>query len=178
MNNISIMALAVLLIIAAWGDIQRHRIPNTLILTGLALAITLGMWRGGLFGLWRAGGGFFLGLLVFMPFYLLRTLGAGDVKLIAVVGSFLGPGSEFFGAILGTLLAGGVMALIMALRLGALGQMLRNIKGMLIGGLIDVSLKQMPVMDAGPKSVGKLPYAVAIATGTLGYLALLHTAWF
>ncbi len=177
MNSVGVFVLAALLLVAAWGDIQRHRIPNSLIVTGLVLAITLGAWRAGFSGLLSAGGGFLLGLLIFLPFYLLRALGAGDVKLMAVVGGFLGPSSQFLGAILGIFLAGGVLALVLALRAGALGQMLRNIKGMLMGGMIDVSLKQMPVMDAGPQSVGKLPYAVAIAAGTLGYLALRYKGW-
>ena len=176
MNGINIGVLAVLLLVAAWGDIKRHRIPNTLILTGLILAIILGAWRGGFSGLLSAGGGFLLGLLIFLPFYLLRALGAGDVKLMAVVGGFLGP-MGLIGAVLGTFLAGGVLAMALALRAGVVGQMLRNIKGMLIGGMIDVSLKQMPVIAAGPQSVGKLPYAVAIAAGTLGYLALRHKGW-
>ncbi|MDR3409613.1 MAG: prepilin peptidase [Formivibrio sp.] len=176
MNGISIGVLVVLLLVAAWGDIQRHRIPNTLILTGLAFAIILSAWQDGLSGLLSAGGGFLLGLGIFLPFYWLRALGAGDVKLMAVVGGFLGP-SGLIGAVLGTFLAGGLMALLLALRAGVVRQMLLNIKGMLMGGLIDVSLKQMPIMNAGPQSAGKLPYAVAIAVGTLGYLSLTYGGW-
>lgn len=177
MESVKVGVLAVLLFAAAWGDIRRHRIPNMLILTGLLLAMLLALWQDGLAALPSAGGGAILGLLVFLPFYLLRTLGAGDVKLMAVVGGFLGP-TELLGAILGTFLAGGVMALAFTLLRGQLVQMLRNIRGMLVSGMIDVSLKQMPVMDAGAQSVGKLPYAVAIAVGTLGFMAMQKTGWF
>lgn len=176
MEGVSIGVLAALLLVAAWGDIQRHRIPNILILTGLGLAIILGTWRAGFSGLLSASGGFVLGLLIFLPFYMLRALGAGDVKLMAVVGAFLGPGG-LIGAMFGTFLAGGVMALLLALHAGAVGQMMRNIKAMLLGGFIDVRMKQMPMMDANPQSVGKLPYAVAIAAGTLGYLAMRYGGW-
>ncbi|SFN18537.1 prepilin peptidase CpaA [Formivibrio citricus] len=176
MDSVKAGVLGLLLVIAAWGDIKRHRIPNILILTGLVLAILLGAWQAGFPGLLSAGGGFALGLAAFLPFYLLRALGAGDVKLMAVVGGFLGP-SGLPGAILGTFLAGGVMALALALHAGKLGQMLKNIKAMLTNGMIDVSLKQMPIMEAGPQSVGKLPYAVAIATGTLGFLVLRYIGW-
>lgn len=176
MDSVKIGALGVLLVAAAWSDIQSHRIPNTLILTGMVLAFALGAWQNGVSGLLGAGGGFALGLLVFMPFYLLRALGAGDVKLMAVVGAFLGPGG-LIGAVLGTFIAGGVMALALTLHSGKLGQMLSNIKSMLVNGMIDVSLKQMPVMTANTKSVGKLPYAVAIAAGTLGFWALRYLDW-
>lgn len=176
MDGVSMGVLAVLLLVAAWGDIKRHRIPNTLILTGLALAIACGAWRAGFAGLLSAGGGFALGLAIFLPFYLLRALGAGDVKLMAVVGAFVGP-AGLIGAIFGTFLAGGLMALLLGWHAGVVGQMLKNIKAMLLGGFIDVRLKQMPIMDTNLQSVGKLPYAVAIATGTLGYLALQYRGW-
>ena len=176
MDGIGIGILGVLLLLAAGLDIRSHRIPNALILTGLILAVAYGAWRAGLSGLLYASGGMVVGLLAFLPFYLLHTLGAGDVKLMAVVGGFVGIGG-LLGAALGTFLAGGIMALALALYKGAACQMLRNIKGMLHSGMIDVSLKQMPVIAAGPQSVGKLPYAVAIAAGTLGYLALRHKGW-
>lgn len=171
MNDIHAGLLGILLLIAAVTDIRAHRIPNSLILAGWVLAFIMGIWQAGISGLLIVGGGILLGLALFFPFYMLRALGAGDVKLMAVVGGFLGPGADFFGAVLGTFLAGGIMALALAMKSRAVMQMLRNIKTMLVGGMIDVSLKQMPVMDAGPQSAGKLPYAVAIAAGTLGYLA-------
>ncbi len=45
----------------------------------------------GALGLWKALAGLGLGLLIMLPLYMLRALGAGDVKLMAMVGAFLGP---------------------------------------------------------------------------------------
>lgn len=177
MNGITIGVLAALLLFAAANDIKSHRISNKLVAIGAILAFSIHFLLSGYYGLLMACSGFFLGLVLFLPFYLFHALGAGDVKLMAVVGAFLWPGGQFWGAIAGTLIAGGILAVFMAMYSGKVGQMLRNTKAVLFGGLIDVHLKQMPVLDIGPQSVGKLPYAVAIATGTLGFLGLQHFGW-
>lgn len=177
MNHINIGVLAFFLLIAAASDIKNHRIPNVLIGIGSILAFAINLWVSGLYGLLIACVGFFIGLIIFLPFYLLRTLGAGDVKLMAMVGSFLWPSGQFWGAIAGTLIAGGILAIAVTACSGKIRQMLINTKSILLGGLIDVHLKQMPTLDVGPQSVGKLPYAVAIASGTLGYLALQYAGW-
>jgi prepilin peptidase CpaA len=75
------------------------------------------------------------------------------------------------GALLATFLAGGVLAVALALRVNAAGRLLQNLKLMALGSMVRMSERQMPSVDDLPESVGKLPYAVAIAAGTLGYLA-------
>jgi len=72
---------------------------------------------------------------------------------------------------LATFVAGGVMALMVVFWSKQVGQLLQNIKLMLLGGVVRMSAGQLPLMDDLPVSVGKLPYAVAIAVGTFGYLA-------
>jgi prepilin peptidase CpaA len=51
-----------------------------------------------------------------------------------------------------------------------LAQLLQNLKFMLLGGLVKMSIGQPPMMGELPVSVGKMPYAVAITVGTLSYL--------
>lgn len=169
-----------LLVIAAWSDIKTRRIPNWLVLSGILVGLLAnGLLPGGLgfnnsfapggLGLLAALQGMGLGLAVLLPLYLLRAMGAGDVKLMGMIGAFLGP-VHVQGAILFTLLAGGLIALMLALRSGMLKRLVQNIKYILTGGLIKMSVGQLPVMDELPLSVGKLPYGVAIAMGTLSWL--------
>jgi prepilin peptidase CpaA len=158
-----------LLTIATWHDVRSHRIPNLLILVGLVTGILSGAWLNGFAGVIHAMAGGLVGLFTLLPLYLLRTLGAGDVKLMAVVGLYLGP-VDVLMVILGTFLAGGVMALVLAMRFGMMSQLLQNIKLMLLGAVVKMSAGQVPSMNDLPVSVGKLPYAVAITAGTLGYL--------
>jgi prepilin peptidase CpaA len=172
--------LICLLVIAAWSDIKTQRIPNWLVLSGIVIGLLAnGLLPAGLginntfvpggLGWLAALQGMGLGLAVLLPLYLLRAMGAGDVKLMGMAGAFLGP-VHVQGAILFTLLAGGLVALMLVLWSGMLKRLLQNIKYILMGGMIKMSVGQLPVMDELPMSVGKLPYGVAIAMGTLSWL--------
>lgn len=166
--GVGVPALLVLLTLAAWQDFRSHRIPNLLTGVGVVLGMGYQAFLGG--GGWvNSLGGAAIGFVVLMPFYLLRAMGAGDVKLMAMVGAWLGP-VDVLGAALGTFLAGGAMAVIYAKRSGSLGRLLLNLGQMIQGG----AARHIPGHEAAPcgvpDSVGKLPYAVAIALGTVGFL--------
>lgn len=179
MGLLALTVLMVLLLLAMREDVRSHRIPNKLVLVGVVLGLGLnGLLPGGLgFNSEVSGGigwlsalkGLALGIAVLFPIYLLRAMGAGDVKLMGMVGAFLGAG-DLIGAVIATFIAGGVMALVVALWSRQLMNMLQNIKLMLFGGLLKMNAGQLPTMNDLPVSVAKLPYAVAITVGTLGYL--------
>ena len=115
--------LAGLLGAALWHDLRTRRIPNRLVLWGTVGGVLLnsmlpagaGLFQqpfGGL-GLLQSLAGAAAGLALLLPMYLLRALGAGDVKLMAMCGAFLGP-LAVLEAVLLTLLAGGVLAIAAA----------------------------------------------------------------
>lgn len=160
--------LLILLALAAWQDSRSHRIPN--LLTGAGVFFGVGFQAFAVSGGWLSSlGGVAAGFAIFMPFYLLRAMGAGDVKLMAMVGAWLGP-MDVLGAALGTFLAGGVMAVIYAKKSGTFGRLLLNLGHMLQGAPAKPAAGQETVPYGIPDSVGKLPYAVAIALGTTGFL--------
>jgi prepilin peptidase CpaA len=183
MTQVTVLAgftLALALAAAMWHDIASRRIPNRLIVLGTLAAVALHVFvqRGaGLFqadaggmGLLHSLAGFGVGLLLLLPFYALKTLGAGDVKLLAMVGAFVGA-KAVLGVALLAMLAGGVLALLVALWSGQLLQVIKNLQHMLrvtsSVGLAGIG------QDANPGlTTGKLPYAIAIACGTLGQLLL------
>jgi prepilin peptidase CpaA len=179
MGLLALTVLMLLLLLAMREDVRSHRIPNKLVLVGVVLGLGLnGLLPGGLgfnsevpggIGWLSALKGLALGIAVLLPIYLLRAMGAGDVKLMGMVGAFLGAG-DLIGAVIATFIAGGVMALVVALWSRQLMNMLQNIKLMLFGGLLKMNEGQLPTMNDLPVSVAKLPYAVAITVGTLGYL--------
>ncbi len=179
MGLIALMILAVLLLMATREDVRSRRIPNKLVLVGVVLGLGLnGFLPAGLgFNSEVSGGlgwlaafkGLALGIAVLLPIYLLRAMGAGDVKLMGMVGAFLGT-SDLIGAVIATFIAGGLMALVVALWSKQLMSMLHNVKLMLVSGLFRMNAGQLPVMNDLPVSVARLPYAVAITAGTLGYL--------
>jgi prepilin peptidase CpaA len=172
-----LLLLLVLVVVAAVFDLRFRRIPNWLVLAGLAVSLghhTLSKYGGG-FSAW--GWGLAVGLGLFLPLYMLRAMGAGDVKLMATVGSFLGAGAAFT-TILLTLAAGGCLAVVYALLGRQLKKLLANVWFMLTDIVVRTTNRQAPRALAPTQSAGGLPYAVAIAVGTLLYvLKVRHTGW-
>ncbi|MGW8393338.1 A24 family peptidase [Pseudoduganella sp. HUAS MS19] len=173
--------LAGLLAWAVASDVRSRRIPNQLvllgILAGLALQATVTPGAGlfsapfGALGLLQACAGMALGLLLLLPMYALGALGAGDVKLMAMLGTFLGP-LDVLGAGLSSVLAGGVLALLVSLCQGSLRKVGDNVKVMVLGSVLRGMSGGSARIDAPVTATGQLPYAVAIACGTVCYLLL------
>jgi prepilin peptidase CpaA len=157
--------------VAAVYDIRFRRIPNWLVLMGLllGLGINTGLfgWRGAKSSLLGAG----LAFLIYFPLYLLRGMGAGDVKLMAAIGSLVGA-ANWFGIFIITLLLGGVMAIILLLTRGKLMNSLSNI-GFLLMRLASfrAPYAREELDISSPRSI-KLPHGVAIAGGSMIFLAV------
>src|SRR5436190_14463152 len=100
----------VLGIVASFYDLRSRRIPNLLTFGGAAAAIVFSLVVHGLPGLWTSLGGWFAGFALFLPFWLLGGMGAGDVKLLACLGAWLGPQVTLWAALYASI-AGGGMAL-------------------------------------------------------------------
>lgn len=165
--------LALMVVIAAVYDMRFRRIPNWLVLAGLVLGLGLNAFLFEWGGLRSSLLGMGLALLIYFPLYLLRGMGAGDVKLMAAIGSLVGAGN-WLGIFIITALLGGVVAVIFLLARGRLRNSLWNV-GFLIQRL--ASFKAPYAREeldlASPKSL-KLPHGVAIAGGALLFLA---AAW-
>lgn len=174
--------LSALLLAAAWIDLRRQRIPNWLVLSGVLLALLLhtllpagdGFLSGlpGGLGLTGSLEGLVCGLLAFLPLYWLRAMGAGDVKLLAMVGAFLGP-LDIGWALLSTLLAGGVLAIVVALYRGVLGSVLHNLRLIYWDALFAIATRSQMnkvVPEAAFVSAARLPYGVAIAAGSIAWV--------
>lgn len=157
--------LPILLTLAAVVDLRRRRIPNALNFGGMGLGLAFGLALGGLPGLSNSFLGLLTGGALFLPFYLARGMGAGDVKLMAAVGSFLGPWHTLLAAIVVTLL-GGVIAAWAAFRQGRLLQALRDTAGVVL------RVNSIKTLDRSSREES-IPYGLAIAAGVLLYLLML-----
>lgn len=108
--NFLAMILAALVMTAALFDLRSRRIPNWLSLSGVLAGIALNTFLFELAGFEKALAGMATAFGVYFVLYLARAMGAGDVKLMAAVGAFVGP-SNWLVIFLITALVGGVIAL-------------------------------------------------------------------
>ncbi|MDI6869855.1 MAG: A24 family peptidase [Bacillota bacterium] len=168
MNSVRGAVLAVILMGAVVSDVRSRRIPNLLTFPGLALGLLLWTaeagWDGLLEGLAGAATG---AALLFLPFAL-GGLGAGDVKLMAVVGAFGGV-TLVIQAFFTAALAGGLASAFLLWRAGRLGTTLRTI----LWDCLALVAPAVPFLPLPPRPAGEqergvataLPYGVAIAFG-------------
>ena len=175
MHTVSIVILVGLLLLASYRDICEYRISNKLILFGLAVGISLNVILpqeiGGLgFQLALAGAG--VGVIVFLPMYLIHAMGAGDIKLMAMVGAFVGP-SPMLQIALYVAIAGGLLALIVLISKSKLIKPIHNYKLMLMRNQLSTTAGNLDTISTSKvfsKTKARLPYGVAIAAGTFFYL--------
>ena len=148
-------------------DLYKRKIPNILIIFGLigGLLIQMLLLQGIGFNLWAVG--VLAGFCCFFPLYYLRGMAAGDVKLMMVVGGFLGFPLVLTAALY-SFVAGGILAVMIVLAKGQFKQVLNNIH-MILTPLYIRFTSGVDVSDRSSKqmSVGRMPYAVAIGAGTL-----------
>jgi prepilin peptidase CpaA len=168
--QLSTLLLLVLLAVAAVIDMRSHRIPNWLSLGGAALALVaytvlLGTGKDGLLiGL----GGWAVGLAVFLPFYVMGGMSAGDVKLMAMAGVFLDPLHALLASGL-ALGAGSLMGLaILFYRRGGLLMAQRYVSTLQCLAMTGRWSYVPPQTDE--PAAQRFPYAAAVGVGTLATL--------
>ena len=167
-----VVAFACALAGATW-DVRTRRIPNWLtyggFLAGLVLRACFGGWRAVSYGLVAglvAGGIFFL-------FFLVRAMGAGDVKLMAAVGCLAPSGVSSMGdalkqavmIVLYSAMAGGILALGYTIFRRRVSRTFRNVWELVHHHLL-FGVQSHPEINLHNPEAIRMPYALAIAAGT------------
>jgi len=156
------LPVVLLTVVATREDIRTRKVPN--VITGPALLLGLGAhlaFGGTVAALSALGGALLAGALLF-PGWLAGWMGAGDVKLMAAVGAWLGWPLSLF-AVLSALVAGGLIAVLVAARRRHLGHTLLR-AATLLPGLAGRVGRSGP---AEGKSGHYFPFALAILAGSL-----------
>jgi prepilin peptidase CpaA len=165
MHSIAWWPTCAVLAVATFTDLCSRRIPNWLVLPFLAAGFGVSVWLNGWHGAAQSAAGFGLGALVFGFLFWMGGMGMGDVKLCAAIGAWVGP-SQLMIALVVTGLAGGVMAICWAACRGYLSQLFAG-SGDLVVGIKERGLRPHPDLIISNPLARKLPYAPAIAIGTL-----------
>ena len=160
-HSIAWWPTVVVLGVATFTDLRSRRIPNWLVLPFFGIGISVSCWFHGWHGLGQSLSGAGVGLLLYGILFVLGGMGAGDVKLCAAIGAWIGP-SQLLIALVLTSLVGGVMALAWALRGGFLGDLFQHTGDVVFGS----KKERSEAVLTNPKR-RKMPYAPAIAIGTL-----------
>lgn len=150
----------VVVVVATVTDLRSRRIPNWLVLPFLGAGILVSGWLHGWHGLGQSLAGAGLGLVLFGIFFWLGGMGAGDVKLAAAIGAWVGPQQLLIALVL-TGLAGGAIVLVWAVAGGFLNELFRDTGSLLF------SRGQHGEMVLSNPLRRKMPYAPAIAIGAL-----------
>lgn len=171
--NQDLELLLIALLLAGAGaitDLWQRRIPNWLtypgILAGGFLQSVFFGWRGlltALAGCALAGG-------AMLVLYVIRAMGGGDVKLLAAIGSVVGP-QKVLVILLATAIMGGVLAILVALFRGRSLATLKNLLCLMRFHAVR-GLEVHPEHNLENPSAMRLPYGLAIAGGTLYALVI------
>ena len=158
-------ALLLLAAVAAVWDLRTRRIPNWLVLAGLIAGFALNGILYGLAGLAAAGLGMLVGFGIYLVLHLLHAMGAGDVKLMAAVGSLVG-WHEWFRIFLVAVIIGAIAGVILALTKGRLMRTFNNVAFI----LYEIAHGRPPHLkredlDVKSEKALRLPHGAAIAAG-------------
>ena len=163
-----IAAVAMCLVACAY-DLRTRRIPNVLTLGAAALALAFHAIGGGLGGVGTSFAGWLVGGALLVPLFWLGGMGGGDVKLLAALGAWVGPGEVVWVALCSAI-AGGALGVTLALAHGYLVRACRNVWA-LVGFWLIEGLQPMPELTLDRARGPRLAYAVPILAG------LVVTVW-
>ena len=164
MSQTVVITVLAISLAACVTDLRSRRIPNVLTfgaaLSALIYQVVVAGWMGAQSALF----GWLVGTALFLPFFLLGGMGAGDVKLVAALGAWLGPRMVVQVGVY-TLIAGGLLAVVVALTHGYLRTAVRNVWTVVCQWWL-TGIRPVPGLTLERATGPRLAYALPIFAGT------------
>ncbi|WP_437194037.1 A24 family peptidase [Planctomicrobium sp. SH527] len=169
LDNWHVKFVCLILIIAAYIDGKELRVPNWITFPMVLSGLVYSTWVGGWEGLGAGLLGMVVGLLTLLPLYAVGGMGAGDVKLMAGIGAWLGA-THTWHAFIATVIVGAIMAICMVLY--------RKAWDKHYGNFLIIFNEMLSIKD--PRKLSEiaaerkprmllLPYGIPICIGSIGY---------
>ena len=169
LENWHVKTVCVILIVAAYIDGKELRVPNWITFPMVLAGLIYSGFSGGWTGLGEGLLGMVVGLACLLPLYAVGGMGAGDVKLMAGIGAWLGVQTTFFAFCVSTVV-GAVMAVVMVLSKGAFKKHYAQFLMILSEWLSIKNPKELSQIAAERKpTMYLLPYGIPICIGSIGY---------
>lgn len=169
MTSHATIAVAVAMIGCVF-DLHSRRIPNELTLGAALAAVIVSAVTGGLGAVGWSAAGWAIAAALWLPIYALGGMGAGDVKLMAAIGAWLGPAIVIY-AVLYAAIAGAVFAIALAIAQGCIRQTYSNVQLLIIHWRV-VGFTPHAQLNLGSAPSPRLAYAVPILVGTMAAIWL------
>ena len=151
--------------VACITDLRSRRIPNALTFSAAGAGLAFHVLAPGGEGATTAVLGLLVGVAIFFVPCALGGLGAGDVKLLGALGAWLGPTGIFWAALY-TGVAGGVLAIVVALASGYMRRALANVYLLLAHWRV-AGIRALPELTLESSEGPRLAYAIPIFAGTV-----------
>jgi prepilin peptidase CpaA len=164
------LVILVIGLVACVFDLRTRRIPNVLTFSTAGAGLIYHFMIGGWSGAGGAAAGLLLGLLIFFPLFALRGLGAGDLKLLAAFGAWLGPQRTLMAA-LAAAIFGAAAALILVFFQRRISATASNLHDLVTFWKV-AGPRPHPELTLETSPNIRLAYAVPITAGALA------TLWF
>jgi prepilin peptidase CpaA len=169
LDNWPVKFVCAVLIVAAYIDGKELRVPNWITFPMVLTGLIYNSWIDGWSGLGLGLVGMVVGLATLLPLYAVGGMGAGDVKLMAGIGAWLGA-TVTWHAFIATVVVGAVMAVVMVLARRAWDKHYGNFLMILTEFMIVKDPRALSAIAAERKPrMLLLPYGIPICIGSIGY---------
>lgn len=175
MDYFSTILTASAITISVIEDVRRQKIPNLVTMPTVVLALAYHSFTLGINGFLYSSGGLMIGLCIFIIPHIMRGMGAGDVKLMAALGSILGAKGIIITSILVILAGFGYGLILLALNPRYTASLQKRLWTAFKTILFTRQFVWIP--NGEKQNIPVLRYAVPIALGAGVYILMFYAGY-
>lgn len=169
---IKCIEIIILLILALKSDIKTYKIKNNIVLPFIVIGFLTNMYLDGIAGILFSFKGMAFPIITLIIFFVLRMLGAGDIKLFSAIGAIMGLEFVLY-TIVYSFLAGGVISLVLIIIRKNVFERFKHFFQYLKSCILTQSILQYTDFD-DKSDGGKFRFAFAMVCGVFINIVILN----